>query len=235
MPTHNQLSVSLSYTDPVTSVREIREVANTIEVGRMPNGVGLPIAAGDEAVSRCALIVARTDAGVAIRNTSSFAQVDVRHSHGLRFLFPGETLIVTEDATVLVPGSVHTHRVEVAVSGVILPMVRGIGTRPLQEAPVTIALERLPALAALCAARFYPERFGSALLTAVAISELLELSGQGSTPKAVNNKIQRTRDQLAQIGVFLDSREELADYLIRNGLIHKGDVDRVVSPTKPSA
>lgn len=235
MPSHEALRVSLGYTDPVTGLRKNRAVNKEIEVGRMPNKNGLRIASQDEAVSRCALTITCTDAGVAIRNTSSYAQVDVRHSHGLRFLFPGETLVITEDATVLVPGSVHTHRVEVAISGAILPLVRGAGTRPLHEAPVTIAPERLNTLAALCAARFYPERFGSALLTAVAISELLEHSGQRSTPKAVNNKVQRTRDQLAQIGVFLDSREELADYLIRNGLINKEDVDRVVSPTKPSA
>ena len=47
------------------------------------------------------------------------------------------------------------------------------------------------------------------------------------TPKAVNNKIQRTREQVeAATGAYLNDREGLASFLIRRGHITKEMVDK---------
>ena len=64
-------------------------------------------------------------------------------------------------------------------------------------------------------------------VTANQIAEKLRKFEAELTPKAVNNKIQRTREQVeAETGLYLNDREGLALFLIRRGHITKEMVDK---------
>ena len=63
-------------------------------------------------------------------------------------------------------------------------------------------------------------------MSAASISSLLKDYGEDVSPKAVNNKLQRIRDDIAKtLGVFLESREDLADWAIRNGHVTRKAVE----------
>ncbi len=49
------------------------------------------------------------------------------------------------------------------------------------------------------------------------------------TAKAVNNKLQRLRTEISErVGVFLETREDLADWAIKFGYVSKSDVDSLL-------
>lgn len=219
---------SISYRSP-DQQETIRELEDSIAVGRSPGDGGITLTPEDQAISGTAVIVERRGAHVVIRNTSSFAQLDVHHEQGVRFLFPSEELVTTSNVVIAVPGSVYTHHVNVDVAGAEQASPAPTGTTPLFSGDFAVPSERKGALVGLCAARFFPERLGSALLTATEIARLITAAGETVTAKAVNNKLQRLRNDIAQrLGIYLDTREDLADWAIRNGHVSRSDVEQLL-------
>ena len=54
---------------------------------------------------------------------------------------------------------------------------------------------------------------------------MLSTRGRRLTAKAVNNKIQRTREQIEELtGHYVDDREGLIAYLVRHGHVTLADV-----------
>ena len=54
-------------------------------------------------------------------------------------------------------------------------------------------------------------------------------AGEPVTAKAVNNKLQRLRTDIAdKLGVYLDTREDLADWAIRQGHVSRGAVEALI-------
>lgn len=219
---------SISYRSP-DQHETILEVADEARIGRAPGDGGVTLTPEDQAISGTSVIVQRRNTQVVIRNTSSFAQLDVHQEQGVRFLFPGEELATTSNVVIAIPGSVYTHHVNVDVDGAIPDVAPATGTTPLLSAVFAVPEERRGALVALCAARFFPERLGSALLTATDIARLLTMAGEPVTAKAVNNKLQRLRNDIAlRLNVYLDTREDLADWAIRQGHVSRSDVERLL-------
>jgi hypothetical protein len=218
----------VTYRDPTGSVTAL-EVANSLTIGRDPQRASLVLTPSDPAVSGVAVVLAVRDAHVVVMNTSTYAQLDVLHEQGTRFLFPGEELATTSSVSISVPGSIYVHVVNVEVTGAPARAESPTGTKPLMSDPFSIPAERYLTLVGLCTARFRPERFGVALLTATQIAELISKSGDPVTPKAVNNKLQRLRDDIAaRLGIYLDTRDDLADWAIRNGYVSRSDVDELL-------
>ena len=205
------------------------EVTRDLAIGRSPAEGGVVLTPEDRAISGTALVVAVREGHVVVRNASSFAQLDVQHQQGTRFLFPGEELAVRADVIVTIPGTVYSHVVHVQVEGAEDVNDPPTGTTPLVDEAFEVPAERRSALAGLCAARFFPDRFGSALLTATAIANLMTAAGEPVTAKAVNNKLQRLRTDIAdKLGVYLDTREDLADWAIRQGHVSRGAVEALI-------
>jgi hypothetical protein len=200
-------------------------VKKSILIGRSPGGKGLRLTPEDSAVSSVALELTVESSFVRVKNRSSYAQIDVHHDQGVRFLFPGEALETTSSIRVVIPGSVYKHEIHVSVAG-LKAEAAPTGTRPLIDFQFGIAEERLPTVVMLCAARFFPDRFGHALMSANDIARTLSGRGYEVTPKAVNNKIQRTKEDIAEkLEIYLDRREDLADWLIRNGHVSRAQVE----------
>lgn len=214
----------ITYRNPRTGETTTIEVERRLYVGRAPKQPGLVITDDDLYVSANAIELRRSTDGVQIGNVSSHSHLEVRTDQGLRVLFPGEHLLVPGDASVLLQSSPYQYRIEVRPGAVVARPRPRTGTRRLDE-EVKIADERKPVLAALCAAHFLPERYGTSPLKAPQIAEILSAQGRRLTAKAVNNKIQRTREQVEELtGEYVDDREGLIAYLVRHGHVTLADV-----------
>jgi hypothetical protein len=196
----------------------------TVAVGREPGTGGVAVGCDDPAVSSRALLASVQAGLVRLENASTYASLEVTTTRGLRYLFPGEAIEVDVDATVTIPGRIESHPVRIVVQHPSDTPAPRTGTQPLLPTEIGIPQERKSVLVAMCLARFFPDRYGSALLSASDIVGVLRRHGEPVTAKAVNNKIQRTREQLAERhGVYLESRDDLADFLIRHGLVSVED------------
>lgn len=203
-------------------------VNKSLLIGRSPGEKGLRLTPEDSSVSSVALELTTESDALRVKNRSSYAQIDVHHDQGVRFLFPGEALETKSSIRVVIPGSVYKHEIHVEVFG-LKAEATPTGTRPLIDFQFVIAEERLPTAIMLCAARFFPDRFGHALMSANDISRTLAERGFEVTPKAVNNKIQRTKEDIAErLEIYLDRREDLADWLIRNGHVSRAQVEELM-------
>jgi len=218
----------VSYKSP--DGEELSEVLKSeIAVGRDADRSDIVLTPLDNSISGVAVMIERDEDRVVLTNTSSFAQLDVLHEQGTRFLFPNEKLTVTSSVSISIPGSIFTHTVEVEVEGATEVSTSPSTTTPLQPEHFEVPEERKDTLILLCAPRFYPERFGSALLSAADIAKIITRSGEAVTAKAINNKLQRLRNDIAEkLHVYLDSREDLADWAIRNGHVTRSDVDTLL-------
>lgn len=194
-------------------------VIGTLCIGRSPGYDGLQLSPEDQSISSVAVELHVEKSEVRVTNRSSYAQLDIHHAKGVRFLFPNEAIITPSSIRLVVPSSTFQHLIEIEIEGgrsVEPPQ----GTVPLNQQEFALPQERLPTLAALCIARFSPNRFGSALPNAAEISQLLQGIGLVVTAKAVNNKIQRTKEDIEnRLGIYLEKRDDLADWLINNGHI----------------
>ena len=223
------MSFDLSYSPP-GSPEITRTVVSELFVGRDPSDPGLQLIPLDETISRNAVSLRVVSPAMEITNTSSFAEVEVLHDRGSRLLFPGEALTTSGKIEVVIRGEIFTHRVALSPKERRPEVSETAFTQPLQAMGYEIPPERLPTLVALCASRFEPGRFGSDLLSAASISSLLKDNGETVSPKAVNNKLQRIRDDIAEtLGVYLESREDLADWAIRNGHVSRKLVEELIS------
>tara|TARA_B100000902_G_scaffold396783_1_gene458735 strand:+ start:1000 stop:1674 length:675 start_codon:yes stop_codon:yes gene_type:complete len=220
------MEFKLSYIPPNGGDTVRRSITDVTIVGRDPGNDGVVLSPEDMTISAKALELSVKENGLLVSNSSSYSNINVEHNRGVtRHLHPGEELLVDSSITVIVEGEVFTHKIEVEISGT-LENVSSSGTTIDLRQHIVIAEERKPALICLCAARFYPERYGTALLPASNISQILKRQGIETTPKAINNKVQRTKNDVSKrTGLHLDTREDLADFLIENQLITRSDVD----------
>jgi hypothetical protein len=221
------VNCKVSYVDPITRQLISIEVKKSLIIGRNPGENGLVVGENDDYVSSIALEISLERSNLVIWNRSSHNELDIRLHTGLRMLFPNEKIVVRESATIIIPSAVYMHKIEVDLFDVKPIAKTSTGTQRLDGHDLGFAMERIPTLCGLCVSYFYPERYGSAPLTANQIAEKLQKFEPGLTPKAVNNKIQRTREQVEDAtGAYLNDREGLALFLIRKGHITKEMVDR---------
>jgi hypothetical protein len=151
--------------------------------------------------------------------------LEVHHTSGVRILFPRESLTIVTSTKLLIPSRDLNYSISLELVGFDNHITASAQTKRLLPEDLHIAEERKPALAGLCASLLFPHQFGTAPLKATRIADLLSSKGHEITPKAVNHKIQRTREQVeAHTGTYLDDREGLAQFLIRNRYITSEDV-----------
>lgn len=217
-------SCTVTFKDPQTSETIVVEVDKRLNIGRAPKQPGLIIAENDEYISANAIEVRSNSDGVQIGNTSTHSFIEVRTPQGLRVLFPGEQLLVPTAATVMLRGQTYIYRIEVDPGVLRVAQIEKTGTKRIFE-HYKISEERKPTLVLLCAAHFFPERYGQSPLKASQIAKMLTERGQKVTTKAVNNKLQRTREDIeGHTGDYLDDREALVNYLVRFGYVTLTDV-----------
>ena len=217
-------SCTVTFKDPQTSETIVVEVDKRLNIGRAPKQPGLIIAENDEYISANAIEVRSNSDGVQIGNTSTHSFIEVRTPQGLRVLFPGEQLLVPTAATVMLRGQTYIYRIEVDPGVLRVAQIEKTGTKRIFE-HYKISEERKPTLVLLCAAHFFPERYGQSPLKASQIAKMLTERGQKVTTKAVNNKLQRTREDIeGHTGNYLDDREALVNYLVRFGYVTLADV-----------
>ena len=220
------MECNVSFLDPLTRHQSDLVVGKNLCIGRNPGKNGLVVGGSDNYVSSIAVELSKKVDELIIWNRSSNSELDIRTQKGLRVLFPNEKFSVRESATIIIPSSVYMYKIEVGVIGA--PQIResATNTQKLDGHDLSFADERIPTLCGLCASYFYPEKYGNAPLTANQIADKLNKSSHGVTAKAVNNKIQRTREQVEEAtGLYIDDREGLAQYLIRKSHITKAMVD----------
>lgn len=196
-------------------------------IGRDPNKPKFQIGSEDQFISANAVHLTLRENGVEVQNTSSHSQMEVHHTNGVRILFPRESLTVVTSSKLLIPSRDINYSVHLELSDFFDQPIVSTQTKRLVPEDLHLADERVPALAGLCASFLFPQQFGTAPLKASQIAELLSAKGYQITPKAVNHKIQRTREQvMAHTGSYIDDREGLAQFLIRNRYITSDDVRR---------
>lgn len=194
---------------------------------------GALIGRDDLTISRRALRVLREGRNTTIENLSRHAAIEIHGPGAMRLLHPGERLRLVGDTRLVISGESHQFPIE--ITGVRSPprarrSASGAMSRPLVESFEEIAAARKISLIALCLARFDPRRWPDGLLSAREIANQLRLAGTTVTPKEINNKLARLRVQISrQHNVQLGSREELADFAVRHGVVTSRDVAKLRS------
>jgi hypothetical protein len=221
--------ISLRHCDPVSKHSSIRYFTDAVIVGRDPGDVGFVIGSGDPTVSSRAFTLIPSESGVQLSNTSTFSECEVFLQTGTRLVFPGESVIVQESCEIMVPGEIYNYRIELSIAEIsYASKLAATGTQRIVE-QIYIHQERWPVAVSVCAHRFFPDRFGSVSPNANEVSRLLRKVGIEVTPKAVNNKLQRLREDLSErSGLVLETREELVDFLIRQRAVSRSDVEEVL-------
>ena len=221
------MDCTISFVDPRTGMLSSTEIHKTVSIGRNPGKNGFVVGENDEYVSSIAIEISKGRNELSISNRSSHTEIDIRLHTGVRVLFRGEQIAVQESATIIIPSSVYMYKIELELTGVAPVRQTSTGTQKLDGHDLVFAVERIPSLCGLCAFAFYPEKYGTAPLTANQIADRLKKFDPALTAKAVNNKIQRTREQVEEAtGTYLNDREGLAAYLTRKGHITKDMVDK---------
>lgn len=206
-----------------------RSVATSLVIGRHPGRGGVVIGPDDFTISAKTLRVALQGRSTVVENLSTHAAIEIHGTGGVRLLEPLEELRLTSDTRIVVRGSVFQFPID--ITGVRRPPRP---RRPRSASPTLRFLEgqrkiadtRQLALVALCLPHFDPRRWPGGLLTSPQIAEQLRLAGVEVTPKEVNNKLARLRDQLGRDhGINLGSRDELAALAIRYGMVTMNDVE----------
>lgn len=216
----------VTYTSP-DGVAEInQQISGPISFGRDPINEGVALTPEDQTISSNAFELSTSNNRLVIKNTSSYSQITVQHDMGIRFLDPGEELRTTSSSIISVSGQIYSHTISVNIDGVQETKAASGETINPRPTEIRIADERMPTITAMCASRFFPERYGSKLISASTIAKALSKSGPKVTARAVNHKIQRTKDELsADHDLFLETREDLVDFLIRNGAVTRKMVE----------
>ena len=224
------VSFEICYRDPSTGEEHKLLIRKTVSVGREPGDDGLQVSAGlpDMTISANALRIIEEQGRVAVHNTSSFAALEITRDSGALILSPGEALVLSETATVLIPGEVFEHKIKICLSEDDTWAPEPVGTRSILPEDYELPEERRETLAYLCAYIFYPKRFGRGL-NAPEIAKRISKSGTKVTAREVNNKIQRTKDSIEEKCLTeLETREDLARYLVEHRIITKQDVDNAL-------
>lgn len=224
------MSFAVRYMPPDADAGVVLEGLDKVVIGRDPGEGGLTLTPHDDSISAAAVHVSQVEGALRVENTSSFATIQLRLVSGSLWMTPKEAMTSSEIVGVVVSGDVWVHTVELFDQE--RPGVRQAtaGTRPVLETLYEIPEERFPALVALCASHFYQDRFGQGLLDSRSIAKRVSPDDTGKvvTPKAVDNKLQRIRSDLAEKhGLYLDSREDLAGWAVRERVVTRFDVDRL--------
>ena len=224
------VSFEITYHDPSTSDRHQMNVTEAVSAGRQPSDDGLTLCSGirDQTISADAVLISEKDGQVVVRNTSSYALIEVQRSTGSMQLEPEEELKLVGNATVIIPGRIFRHEIIINPPRTS-PKNDGVsGTQTFLPSDFELATERKEVLAHLCAPIFYPNRF-SGKQTAPEISRRIGRHGNSVSSKEVNNKIQRTKDSVEEKCLTeLNDRDELATFLVTHKLITRQDVDYFV-------
>ena len=224
------VSFEITYRDPSTSDRLQVVVADAISAGRKPSDDGLTLCSGirDQTISADAVLISEKDGQVIVRNTSSYALIEVQRSTGSMQLEPEEELKLVGNATVIIPGRIFRHEIIINPPRTSPKNDGASGTQTFLPSDFQLPTERKEVLAHLCAPIFYPDRF-SAKQTAPEISRRIGRHGNSVSSKEVNNKIQRTKDSVEEKCLTeLSDRDELATFLVTHKLITRQDVDYFV-------
>ena len=231
------VSFEIVYRDPSTHTEQTLVVQKSVVVGRDPAEEGLQLSAGlpDMTISANAMRIIEEQGRVAVHNTSSYAALQISRASGALILSPGEALVLSESASVTVPGEVFEHEIRIVLSEAKHWAPEPIGTRSVLPEDYELPEERRETMAHLCAPLFYPRRF-NLRQKAPEIARRISKSGQKVTAREINNKIQRTKDSIEEKCLTeLETREDLARYLVEHGIITKTDVDEnVLGPESSS-
>lgn len=224
------MAFSIRYQPPAGEEALDLDHVDSVVIGRAPGSDGVCLVPFDETISAAAAEVSQIEGGLRIENTSTYASIEVQLDHGSRWLSPGEATTTPRSSTVVIAGEVYRHVVRLTPSESPPVAVPATGTRPVLSTNYEVAPERFPSLVALCASRFYPDRFGTDLLSAREIAKKVSAnSDQPTTQRAVHNKLQRLREDVeSRFGVPMESREDLADWAIRNAVVTRRDVDSLL-------
>lgn len=228
------VSFQISYRDPTTKEEDLRDVELEIIVGRDPGPDGLVLGRDNPDFTISAQTIAFRDEGqlLNIANVGRFRPIEIQHATGSSVVSPGTELRVPGPVKVVIPGENLQHELDVKFLGSGVGSVSSGATRKVVPVEYSLPHQRLPVLALLCAPHFYPSRFGAALMTAREISQMLERRGTEVTPKAVNSKIQRTKEGLeSKFGAYLERREDLVRFLIEHQIVTQADVDDTLGDT----
>ena len=206
-----------------------RSVATSLIIGRHPGRGGAVLDPNDLTISAKAVRVALHGRSTVVENLSTHAAIEVHGTGGVRLLEPLEELRLTSDTRIVVRGSAFQFSID--ITGVQRPprprRPRSASlTRRFIEGQRKIADTRQLALVALCLPHFDPRRWPGGLLTSPQIAEQLRLAGIEVTPKEINNKLARLREQLGKDhGISIGSRDELAALAVRHGMVTMNDVE----------
>ena len=225
------MSFEVVYLDPTDGEIRTIDVEVGLVAGRDPGDGGLALGSAkvDMTLSSKAVAFLQKGDELEIRNTSTYANIEVQRSVGALFLAPGEAFIAHETISIVIPGDLYRHEIRLNFApGNSSMLVNPGGTRTVIPTNLELPKERLSVLAALCAPLFYPAEYNNELMTAPEIVRFLSRSGEVVTAKAVNHKIQRTKETLEEkLGIYIGSRQELAAVLRDTGLVNRADIDRL--------
>jgi hypothetical protein len=228
------MSFEVVYLDPTDGEIRTIDVEVGLVAGRDPGDGGLALGSAkvDMTLSSKAVAFLQKGDELEIRNTSTYANIEVQRSVGALFLAPGEAFIAHETISIVIPGDSFRHEIRLNFApGKSSMSVNASGTRTFIPTDLGLPKERQSVLAALCAPLFYPNEYNNELMTAPDIARFLRRFGEDVTPKAVNHKIQRTKDALEEkLGTYIGSRQELAVILRDTGLVNRADIDRLRNP-----
>ena len=221
------VSFEITYHDPSTSHQHQMNVTEAVSAGRHPSDDGLTLCSGvrDQTISADAVLISEKNGQVVVKNTSTYALLEVQRSTGSMQLEPEEELKLVGTATVVVPGRIFRHEIIINPHATSPKNTGTSGTQTFLPSDFKLPTERKEVLAHLCAPIFYPDRF-SAKQTAPEISKRIGRHGNLVSPKEVNNKIQRTKDSVEEKCLTeLNDRDELAAFLVTHKLITKKDIE----------
>ena len=132
--------------------------------------------------------------------------------------------------TVLVPGAIYTHRVEVVVPESDLARVEGsrITSGTVTAGDLRLSERDKDALVAMFSGYF--EAFPRRSSHPRSYQQAAELLGSPWTALTVRKQIERLKEWAARVGVYFEGQHanyDLADYLVANGLLVPGDLARL--------
>ncbi len=133
--------------------------------------------------------------------------------------------------SILVPGVIYTHRLEVLVPSSGLARLQGLHPSSGTIGPEVSLTERdREAVVALLSG--YLEDFPRRRTRPATYQEAAELLGPPWTNTAVRKQIERLKDRLARSGVYFEgphANYDLADHLIGHGLLVPADLQRLLT------
>ena len=232
LPYPDSMECQIRYDAPDGSLTESRELQEELTVGRAPGEGGIALVPEDQSISRRTAELEIRDMQLVVRNVGTYKQIDIHSQSGVRHLLPGEEMRISSSVTIVIAGEIYTHEIMAKVTGAEpVPVTAGDTAAPSHR-DLQIPEERLPAVIALCAPHFYPDRYGKKLMSYKKIAKLL--TGVGIEPpptaSAIDKKLSRTRIENIneKHGLFIDTREELVDFVVLNGIVTREDVDNLL-------